>query len=319
MNSGSVCFVVPIEITYPYLVPGANSAISGSKSRFILCMFDGMNDYDRIARAIEYICEHADRQPSLAEMAAAIHLSPYHFQRLFSRWAGISPKRFLQTQTLGHARRLLDRSASLAEASQACGLSGSGRLYDHFVALEAVTPGEYRLKGHGLDIHYGLHDTPFGRALIAVTPRGICRLAFFDDKPDKLIKQLGRDWPLAGIKREDNKTRALIDQLFKTGKPADKPLSLFVKGTNFQVNVWRALLGIEPGRLLSYQQLAQLINRPTAARAVGNAVGANPVAFIIPCHRVINASGVIGNYRWGPTRKRAMIVRETSREIDPNE
>ena len=281
-----------------------------------------MNDYDRIARAIEYICQHADCQPSLAKIAMAVHLSPYHFQRLFSRWAGISPKRFLQTLTLNHAKRLLDHAMPLAEAGRECGLSGAARLHDHFVALEAVTPGEYRLKGHGLDIHYGLHHTPFGKALMAATPRGICRLAFFDDKPDDLINALGKDWPLADIRREDKKTHALIKQLFNNGKPEkfeNRPLSLFVKGTNFQIHVWRALLGIKSGWLLSYQQLARRINKPNAARAVGNAVGANPIALIIPCHRVINASGVIGNYRWGQTRKRAMIAREMSLRVDLND
>ena len=279
-----------------------------------------MNDYDRIARAREYICQPADRQPALAEMAAAVHLSPYHFQRLCSRWAGISPQRFLQTLTPGHAKNLLDQAMPLAEAGR--GLSGAARRHDHLVNLEAITPGEYRLKGHGLDIHYGLHDTPFGQALIAATLRGICRLAFFDEQPDDLIKALGKAWPLADIRREDKKTRALIAPLFnhgQAGKSEDKPLSLLLKGTNFQLQVWRALLGIKPGRLCSYQQLAQTINKPSAARAVGNAVGANPVALIIPCHRVINASGVIGNYRWGKTRKRAMIVRETGRQADLNE
>lgn len=276
-----------------------------------------MNDYDRIARAIEYICQTADRQPALAEMAAAAHLSPYHFQRLCSRWAGISPQRFLQTLTPRHAKSLLDQALPLAQAGR--GLGGAARRHEHLVNLEAITPGEYRLKGHGLNIHYGLHDTPFGKALIAATARGICRLAFFDDQADDLIKALGKAWPLAGIRRADRKTRALIAPFFNSGqagKSQDKPLSLLLKGTNFQLQVWRALLGIRPGRLCSYQQLAQTINKPGAARAVGNAVGANPVALIIPCHRVINASGVIGNYRWGKTRKRAMIVRETGRQVD---
>ena len=279
-----------------------------------------MNDYDRIARAIEYICQHADRQPALAEMAAAAHLSPHHFQHLLSRWAGISPQRFLQTLAPRHAKSLLDRAMPLADAGR--GLSGAARRHDPAANLEAITPGEYRLKGHGLNIHYGLHDTPFGKALIAATPRGICRLAFFDDQPDDLIKALGKAWPLADIRREDKKTRALIAPLFnhgQAGKSQDKPLSLLLKGTNFQLQVWRALLGIKPGRLCSYQQLAQTINKPSAARAVGNAVGANPVALIIPCHRIINASGVIGNYRWGKTRKRTMIVRETVRQVDLNE
>ena len=276
-----------------------------------------MKDYDRIARAIEYICQHADRQPALAEMAAAVHLSPYHFQRLLSRWADISPQRFLQTLTPRHAKSLLDQALPIAQAGR-----GAARPHDPAVNLEAITPGEYRLKGPSLDIHYGLHDTPFGKALIAATPRGICRLAFFDDQPDDLIKALGKAWPLADIRREDKKTRALIAPLFnhgQAGKAEGKPPSLFVKGTSFQIQVWRALLGIESGRLCSYQQLAQMINKPNAARAVGNAVGANPVAFIIPCHRIINASGIIGNYRWGKTRKRGMIVRETGREVDLNE
>jgi AraC family transcriptional regulator of adaptative response/methylated-DNA-[protein]-cysteine methyltransferase len=243
-----------------------------------------------------------------------VHLSPFHFQRLFSRWAGVTPKRFLQVLTLEHVKELLARDGlSVLDASHAAGLSGGSRVYDHFVSIEADTPSEYRGGGAGLTIAYGVHATPFGPAAIATTPRGICRLAFVaDGAPTAFLAALRRDWPQAAIREDARGTGAVMRAVFDT-PAADRPLSLWVRGTNFQVQVWRALLAIPPGQLGTYGAVAAQLGRPTAARAVGTAVGANPVACLIPCHRVIRRDGALGGYRWGPHRKHAILTRELAR------
>lgn len=272
-----------------------------------------MSDYDRIARAITFIVDQASRQPSLNEIAAHVHLSPFHFQRLFCRWAGVTPKRFLQVLTVEHAKQLLRESAPLLEVSHALGLSSASRLYDHFVQLEAATPGEYKNGGVQLTIEYGVHDTPFGKAFIAVTTRGICRLAFFDDSTlAEQLDALRQQWPRAAVRHHPRHTAALMKNIFN-GKPTcDRPLSLYVAGTNFQISVWKALLQIPPGAVTSYSQIATAIGHPDSARAVGTAIGANPVALLIPCHRVIRQSGNLGGYRWGETRKLAIHAREAA-------
>jgi len=272
-----------------------------------------MTDYERIASAIRYIEEHVHEQPGLAEVAGHVQLSHYHFQRLFSRWAGVSPKRFLQALTVEHAKRLLEESLPLLEISGQLGLSSSSRLHDHFVTLEAVSPGEYKQQGAEMEIVYGVSETPFGFAFVAASKRGICRIAFLEheDSSDE-VQRLKTIWAKANLVEDTEAIRSLADSLFSNrGKP-NRPLSLLVSGTNFQINVWRALLNIPSGSLVSYAQLASSIGRPGSARAVGNAVGANPVAFLIPCHRVIHASGKIDGYRWGSTRKRAMIGWESA-------
>jgi AraC family transcriptional regulator, regulatory protein of adaptative response / methylated-DNA-[protein]-cysteine methyltransferase len=275
-----------------------------------------MTDYERIAMAIHFIRTHAHLQPSLSAIASHIGLSSSHFQRLFSRWAGISPKRFLQTLTLEYAQQLLqDTNMSVFDVSTDVGLSSGSRLYDHFVQLTAVTPAEYKQQGEGLDIFFGIHSTPFGRAFIAVTARGICQLIFIDKQTkQQLVHHLIQTWPLAGCIEDVQQTAEIIGQLFLLEPSNDKPLSLWVKGTNFQINVWRALLNIPEGNLQSYKNIAQQIGKPKATRAVGTAIGANPVAFLIPCHRVIKQSGELGGYRWGITRKQAMIARETTKQ-----
>jgi len=273
-----------------------------------------MTDYERIAMAIDFIKKHAHQQPSLHDIATHIGLSSSHFQRLFSRWAGISPKRFLQTLTLDFAQQLLkETDMSVFDVSSNVGLSSGSRLYDHFVQLTAVTPAEYKQQGEGLDVFFGIHLTPFGRAFIAVTARGICQLTFVDkqSKP-QLVQNLMQTWPLADCIEDTVQTAAIVEQLFSPELLNDKPLSLWVKGTNFQINVWRALLTIPEGNLQSYKTIAQQIGNPKATRAVGTAIGANPAALIIPCHRVIRLSGELGGYRWGLTRKQAMIARETT-------
>jgi len=267
-----------------------------------------MSDYDRIARAITFISEHVRQQPSLEQVAAHVNLSPFHFQRLFSRWAGTTPKRFLQVLTLELGKNLLAESGSLLAVADTLGLSSTSRLHDHFVQIEAVTPGEHRSKGEGLVIRYGLHETPFGLLFAALTPRGVCRAAFLDiaSQANEQLAVLQKHWPLASFIKDDRSTKTVADAISHSpgGKP--RPLSLHVAGTNFQVAVWRALLRIPEGTAVSYGDIATAVGSPRAVRAVGTAIGANPVAFLIPCHRVIQQSGALGGYRWGLVRKQAL-------------
>ena len=270
-----------------------------------------MSDYERISMAITYLSNHADSQPTLEEVAEHVHLSAYHFQRLFTRWAGISPKRFLQVLTLEKAKQLVRGAQPLLEVSGALGLSSGSRLYDHFVQLEGVTPGEYRRYGIGLTIGYGIHETPFGQVFVAVTPRGVCTLEFIDDGGRGAVAALQRQWPEAVMQEDGASTRPVVDAMIK-GKRGNHPLSLYVSGTNFQINVWRALLRIPSGEITSYRDVARAIGHPRAARAVGNAIGVNPVALLIPCHRVITETGQLTGYRWGTVRKQAILAWETA-------
>ena len=273
-----------------------------------------MSDYDRVAQAISFIVNQVNNQPTLNEIAAHIHLSPFHFQRLFCRWAGVTPKRFLQVLTLERAKQLLSESKPVLEVADALGLSSGSRLYDHFVHLEAITPGEYKMGGVGLTIEYAVHRTPFGNAFIAMTPRGICHLAFLGDNGiDEPLAGLRHKWPHAESLENHKSTLAVINTLFGAKIILDRPLSLYVSGTNFQTSVWKALLKIPPGMVVSYTQVATAIGHPRSARAVGLAVGANPVAFLIPCHRVIRESGQLGGYHWGETRKHAIHAWEAAR------
>lgn len=273
-----------------------------------------MSDYARISDAIAFIASQVERQPTLDEIAAHVHLSPFHFQRLFSRWAGVTPKRYLQVLTLERAKALLHESRSLLEVADTLGLSSGSRLYDHFVQLEAVTPGEYKQRGAGLVIDHGVHDTPFGQAFVALTPRGVCNFSFLDDQaPQAPLTTLAQRWPGAELREAPSRTQEVIHTMFDGSKTPDRPISLHVSGTNFQISVWRALLEIPPARVVSYVQVASAIGNPKAARAVGLAVGANPVALMIPCHRVIQQNGKLGGYHWGETRKQAIHVWEAAR------
>ncbi|MGQ0525132.1 MAG: methylated-DNA--[protein]-cysteine S-methyltransferase [Betaproteobacteria bacterium] len=269
------------------------------------CGSQETRDYERIARAIQYLRDHAARQPDLSAAARHVHLSEYHFQRLFTRWAGVSPKRFLQYLTVEEAKARLVRFASVTDVAGAVGLSGTGRLHDLFATIEAVSPGEFRDGGTGLAIRYGVHESPFGACLIGMTVRGICCVHFLArGQHDAAL--LRRDWPSANLVKDAAATAAVAERLFSgLGNPA--PLSLLVKGTNFQVQVWRALLSIPSGRLTTYSELGKCVGRPDSSRAVGNAVAANPIAWLIPCHRVIRETGEFGNYRWGEARKTAML------------
>jgi AraC family transcriptional regulator of adaptative response/methylated-DNA-[protein]-cysteine methyltransferase len=273
-----------------------------------------MSDYARIEQAIVFITNNVANQPSLEDIAQHLHLSPFHFQRLFSRWTGVTPKRYLQVLTVERAKQLLRESKPLLVVSDSVGLSSGSRLYDHFVQLEAITPGEYKSGGTGLTIDYAVHNTPFGEVFIAVTPKGVCKLAFMmHDDIEEHIADLFNIWPHAVIRRNQATTLEVVRKMFGGKSKSNQPLSLYVAGTNFQISVWKALLQIPPGRVASYSQVATAIGQPKAARAVGTAAGANPVAFLIPCHRVIQQSGKLGGYHWGETRKHAMHAWETAR------
>lgn len=273
-------------------------------------------DYTRVARAIEFLHDHAAAHPDLTRVAHHVGLSEFHFQRLFTRWAGVSPKRYLQFLTVEHAKTRLAASRSTLDLAADAGLSGSGRLHDLFVTLEAMSPGEARAGGAGLAIHYGLHDTPFGKALIAVTSRGICGLHFVDDERHALHR-LRQDWPQAELSPAPADTALIAQRIFEPlASRQDKPLAVLVKGSNFQVQVWRALLGLRFGTIASYRDIAGHLGKPSAARAVGSAVASNRIGYLIPCHRVIRESGIFSRYRWGAERKAAMLGWEAAQSGD---
>jgi AraC family transcriptional regulator, regulatory protein of adaptative response / methylated-DNA-[protein]-cysteine methyltransferase len=274
-------------------------------------------DYHRIAGAIAFMRQHHLNRPNLATVAQHIGISEYHFQRLFTQWAGISPKRFLQYLTVEYAKSKITQTKSLLDLTLDMRLSSPGRLHDLFVTLEAMSPGEFKAGGAGLQIRYGIHDTIFGNSLIATTARGICNLYFLDSIDEQTVAQrLRLAWKNAEIIRDEQATEPLHDLIFNSETLSEKkPLTLLVKGTNFQIQVWRALLQLPFGAIATYQTVAQMVDRPTAARAVGNAIGNNPIGYLIPCHRVIRESGEIGGYRWGVERKTVMLGWEASREM----
>lgn len=271
-------------------------------------------DYHRIERAIRYLDASAPTRPSLDDVARHVGLSPFHFQRLFTRWAGISPKRFSQVLALEYAKERLHESRNLIDATYNAGLTSGGRLHDLFVTLDAVTPGEFRDDGLGLRISAGFHASPFGEALIATTDRGVVGLTFHDGSRRAALRDLADRWPHATIEERPRTTAPIASRIFHALEVRDPdslvPLGLLVRGTNFQVKVWRALLQIPTGRVATYEDIATSIGAPNAVRAVGTAIGRNPVAFLIPCHRVIRTTGALGGYRWGLPRKRAMLAWE---------
>jgi AraC family transcriptional regulator of adaptative response/methylated-DNA-[protein]-cysteine methyltransferase len=274
-----------------------------------------MNDYERVASVIRFLDRHHTEQPDLATLAAAAGLSPFHFHRLFSTWAGVTPKDFLQCLTLEHVKQLLLDGNNVFDAAINAGLSGPGRLHDLCVALEAVSPGEMKKAGAGLQMDFGLAETPFGEVLAAETNRGICHLSFVDDGGHAGGRDLlASHWPNAKLRRNDARIADLAAKVFNRDHRANssRPLRAFVRGTEFQLRVWRALLRVPAGSLTTYGRLAEAIGQSQAARAVGSAVGANPIAFIIPCHRVIRETGALGHYHWDPIRKRAIVGWELS-------
>ena len=266
-------------------------------------------DYLRIEQAITYLENHYKDQPSLEELAANIGLSEFHFQRLFTRWAGVSPKRFLQFLTKEGAKDLLNRSENLLDTTHQVGLSSLGRLHDLFVTTEAVSPGEYKSRGEGVTIYYGLHASPFGKCLVAVTERGICHLGFVQTSEGDAIDNLVSEWKNARMIEDHKSTAQLIESIFDA--KARGKLNIHLRGTNFQLKVWEALLKIPAGTVTTYEGLAERIGQPTASRAVGTAVGHNPIAVLIPCHRVIRKVGEFGNYRYGAPRKKALLAYES--------
>lgn len=270
-------------------------------------------DYDRIERAIKYLEVNFLEQPDLEDVARHIGLSEFHFQRVFSRWAGVSPKRFLQFMTMGYAKHLLDESRSVLDVTYGAGLSSPARLHDLFVTLEAVTPGEYKERGSEVTITYGFHPTPFGEGLVAVTERGICGLSFLaGDTRRQAVDELRAKWEGATVREDSRVTQRFAERIFSTSRHRNERLPLFVRGTNFQVKVWEALLRIPEGSVSSYSEIASMIGTPDAGRAVGHAIAQNPVAYLIPCHRVIRKGGAFGDYRWGTSRKKAMLLWESA-------
>jgi AraC family transcriptional regulator of adaptative response/methylated-DNA-[protein]-cysteine methyltransferase len=266
-------------------------------------------EYDRIEKAIAFIETHFDRQPELKEIAGHVGLSEFHFQRLFSSWVGISPKRFLQFLTKEYVKGLLATSTNILDAAFDAGLSGPGRLHDLFVACEAVTPGEFKARGEGLTISYGFHGSPFGECLIAQTGRGICWLSFVrNGSRPALLSELKDAWKKARFLEDPSGTRTLAARIYDPSMwRSSNPIPVLVKGTNFQIKVWEALLRIPVGTVVTYEDIALHIGLPKAVRAVGNAVGKNPVSFVIPCHRVVRKTAEFGNYGGGPARKKAML------------
>ncbi len=272
------------------------------------------SDYRRVEKAIHFIEENIARKPGLEEIARAAGVSEFHFQRLFSRMVGISPKKYQQFLTKEAAKGLLQGSESLLDAAYDIGLSGPGRLHDLLVTCEAVTPGEYKSRGEGLTIRYGFHPTPFGEAMLALTERGICALYLSGDGArEPALSRLRGEWRNARLVRDQERTGAVIARIFAPARRASAPLTLYLRGTNFQVKVWEALLSVPSGRATTYERIARRIGSPKATRAVGAAVGRNPVAFLIPCHRVIRKTGDLGGYHWGPARKRLMLAWEAQK------
>lgn|ERR1700754_780110 len=264
-------------------------------------------NYQRIAEAINYIKLNFKSQPNLDDVAEKVHLSPFHFQRLFTDWAGISPKKFLQYLSLDYAKGILkDKQATLFDTAFETGLSGTGRLHDLFVNIEGMTPAEYKNGGKELHINYSFAETPFGNIIVASTPKGICYMAFADDR-EEAFKLLQFQFPNASYEQVVDVAQQDALHIFKKDWSELSKIKLHLKGTNFQLKVWEALLRIPMGQLSTYSDISKQIQQPNASRAVGSAIGANPVAFLIPCHRVIKSTGEFGGYHWGPTRKSAMI------------
>jgi len=276
------------------------------------------DDYARIEQVIYYLEKNAYRQPSLSEIAADIHLSEYHFQRLFTRWVGISPKRFLQFITKEHAKQLLSKSGSVLDVAFQVGLSSPGRLHDLFITWEAVTPGEYKLRGSGLTIQYGIHSTPFGEILLGSTDRGICNLYFLSPNGQAdALERLQKYWPRASLVENPSVTQPLVNDIFRSTCQGTDSLHLYLSGSNFQLKVWEALLRIPSGNVVSYRDVASYLGAPNSSRAVGNALANNPVAVLIPCHRVINSLGEFGHYHYGDARKVALLGWEMAKAAYP--
>jgi AraC family transcriptional regulator of adaptative response/methylated-DNA-[protein]-cysteine methyltransferase len=273
-------------------------------------------DYERIESAIRYIEDHKYTQPTLPQIAAHLGVSESYFQRLFSRWAGISPKRFLQFLTLEHTKRLLRDAANTLDTAHAAGLSSTSRLHELYIECEAITPGEYKEYGNGLDIRFGFHQSPFGECLVAMTPRGLCALLFVSGTGRSgAVEALEKNWRNARLTEDPTASADTVQHVFAPRSDTQRPLYMFVKGTNFQIKVWEALLRVPRGQLVSYQDLSRHLGAPGAARAVANAVAHNPIHFLIPCHRVIRNIGEFGGYQGGTARKKAIHAWEAAQRL----
>ncbi len=309
MTSQSLPKILPLTTDLPILT-AAQSCRTDEQ--------DALRDYDTIRRSIEYLTHHWRNQPSLERLADHVGLSPHHLQRLFTRWTGgLSPKGFVQAVTLDHAKELLDQSASVMDAAFEVGLSAPSRLHDLFVTHEAITPGAYKAKGAGLTIDYGLHPSPFGMALVMVTAHGLAGLAFADPgEEDKALEDMMGRWPNAIYQENPAATQSYVHRIFDPQAWNDEqPLRITLLGTDFEVRVWEMLLKIPFGNMTTYSDVAERIGNPKAVRAVGTAVGKNPISFVVPCHRVVGKSGSICGYHWGLTRKRAILGWESGQQV----
>ncbi len=272
-------------------------------------------DYVRIEKAIRFLQENFENHPGLKDIAKVAGVSEYHFQRIFQRWAGVSPKRFLQFLTKEHARAVL-KNSSVLDAAYAAGLSAPGRMHDLFVKYEAMSPGEYKHKGQGPKIEYGFHPSPLGDCFIALTDRGICGLSFVEKSSRKnMLAKFRKQWNKASLAQNQKRTQGYVRRIFTpwtTGMKKFSPMKLLCQGTNFQIKVWEAILKIPPGKLATYATVAESIGHARSVRAVGHAIGENPIAYLIPCHRVIRSGGHLGGYRWGIVRKKAILAKEAA-------
>ena len=267
-------------------------------------------NYQRIEEAIRFMSKNVTEQPDLDAIAKALHLSPFHFQRIFTEWVGISPKKFLQFLTTEYLKTKLNDTRNIIEAANKAGLSSQSRVYDLFVTIEAVTPQEFKTQGAGIQIAYGFHETPLGACILATTERGLCGLSFVQNNDrETAFLELKNKWQNAQLVENQEYTEGVVQRIFNE-TATDRKFNLLVKGTNFQLKVWQALLHIPSGNVASYQTIAQSIGNPKALQAVGSAVGANPVGYLIPCHRVIRKEGQIGEYRWGSARKTLILGKE---------
>jgi AraC family transcriptional regulator of adaptative response/methylated-DNA-[protein]-cysteine methyltransferase len=280
-------------------------------------MTPDQTNYERIAEAIQYLQTHFRKQPELYEVAGNVHLSPFYFQRLFTEWAGVSPKKFLQFISLQHARQMLKNQASLFDTAIETGLSGTGRLHDLFINIEGMTPGDYKNGGQSLTINYSYAETLFGQVIVASTQKGICHLAFSDNR-ELAFSSLQAAFPNAHFREKTDPIQQHAINIFRNDRTNLTGIKLHLKGTPFQIKVWEALLKIPMGTFITYGNLARHLQNPKASRAVGSAIGDNPVAYIIPCHRVIQSSGEFGQYHWGSLRKTAILGWEAAQtEVKP--
>jgi len=274
-------------------------------------------NYSRIEKSIKYLIANFRNQPSLEEMAAHVGLSPFHFQRIFSEWAGVTPKKFLQYLTLEQLKKEISNTDNLLVAADRVGLSAQSRVYDLFVKVEAMTPGEYKKRGEGVSLEYGIASTPFGACLIVNSPKGICNLQFVDDNKTELLQEIKEEWCNAVFCENNQVANLLAKQIFSPASGIVSPLSVYLKGTPFQLKVWKALLSVPYGKVVTYAGLAKCAGEEKAVRAVASVVARNPIGYLIPCHRVIRNEGIVGQYHWKSERKAAMIGWEKATLEEP--